>query len=181
MRKVGRLAFIGVSVLLLVALAGPVATSADTAVNHEGRYGVHYLADSEEYPGVRCRYDDETVIDSVRVRDPLVFARDTNPDRVDSRWVSWKYRVQRQNVKGWATVATSGLQKRVATDAQVANFSPMRTNFAGTASTQYRVEVIIRWYSADGDTVVGRAVHRVDWYAWEGVPSFEGQCPGGIF
>ena len=91
------------------------------------------------------------------------------------------YRVQAQNAKGWANVAISELQKRTATDAQVANFSPMRTNFAGSASTNYRVVVIIRWYGADGDTVVGRAVHRADWYAWEGVPSFEGQCPGGIF
>jgi hypothetical protein len=180
MRKVGR-TLIGVPLLLLLVLAGPVATSADTAAHHEGRYGVHYLADSEEYPGARCRYDNETVIDSVRVRDPFVFARDANPDRVDSRWVSWKYRIQRQNVKGWATVETSELQKRIATDAQVANFSPMRTNFAGSASTAYRVEVIIRWYGADGETVVGRAVHRVDWYAWDGVPSFEGQCPGGVF
>jgi hypothetical protein len=179
--KVRRSLFIGLPVLLLVALAGPVATSADTAVRHEGRYGVHYLADSEEYPGVRCAYDDETVIESVRVRDPLVFARDSNPDRIDSRLVSWKYRVQAQSLKGWATVATSALQVRTATDAQVANFSPMRTAFDGSASTPYRVVVVIRWYGADGATVVGRAVHRADWYAWVGVPSFEDLCPGGIF
>lgn len=179
--KFGRSLFIGMPVLLLTALAGPVATSADTAVSHEGRIGVHYLADSEEYPGVRCAYDDETVIESVRVRDPLVFAKDRNPDRVDSRSVSWKYRVQAQNPKGWATVATSALQKRTATDAQIANFSPMRTSFDGSASTQYRVVVIIRWYGADDSTVVGRAVHRADWYAWIGVPSFENACPGGLF
>jgi hypothetical protein len=179
--KVGRSLFVGTPMLLLIALAGPVATSADTALSHDGRTGVHYLADSEEYPGVRCAYDDETVIESVRVRDPLVFARDSNPDRVDSRSVSWKYRVQAQNVNGWATVAASALQKRTATDAQIANFSPMRTTFAGSASTQYRVVVVIRWYGSDGTTVVGRAVHRADWYAWVGVPSFEDACPGGIF
>jgi hypothetical protein len=179
MRKVSRSLLIALP-LALIALAGPLTTSADTALNHAGRYGVHYLADSEEYPGVRCAYE-ETVIASVRVRDPLVFARDANPDRVDSRWVSWKYRVQAENVKGWATVATSALQKRPATDAQAANFSPMRTTFAGSASTQYRVVVIIRWYGADGTTVVGRAVHRADWYAWMGVPSFESSCPGGLF
>ena len=54
MRNVGRSLIVAVP-LMLMALAGPLATSADTAVNHEGRYGVHYLADSEEYPGVRCR------------------------------------------------------------------------------------------------------------------------------
>jgi hypothetical protein len=181
MRKVGRSVFVAVPVLLLIALAGPVVTSADSAFSHSGRYGVHYLADSEEYPGVRCAYNDLTVIESVRVRDPLVFARDRNPDRVDSQWVSWKYRVRAETVKGWATVATSASQKRISTDAQIANFSPMRTTFAGSAATQYRVRVIMRWYATDGTTVVGRAVHRADWYAWEGVPSFEGSCPGGLF
>jgi hypothetical protein len=110
-----------------------------------------------------------------------VFARDRNPDRVDSQWVSWKYRVQAQNLKGWATVATSDTQKRLATDAQNANFSPMRTNFDGSASTQYRVVVVMQWYGSGGEAVVGRAVHRADWYSWQGVPSFEALCPGGVF
>ena len=180
MRKVGRSLCITAPVLLLIALAGPVATSADTAVSHEGRYGVHYLADSEEYPGARCAYDDESVITSIRVRDPLVFARDRNPGELDSQVVSWKYRIQAQTMKGWATVVTSPAHEAMATDAQPANFAPSRTSFAGSASTQYRVVVIIRWHNAAGD-VVGRAVHRADWYAWEGVPSFEGSCPGGVF
>lgn len=180
MRKVGRSLFIAVP-LLVVALAGPATTSADTTISHEGRFGVHFLADSLEYPGARCHYDDATVLDAIRVRDPFVFARDRNADRVDSQWVSWRFRIQAETLKGWANVATSDAQKRIASDTQPANFSPIRTSFAGSASTQYRVEVIIRWYSADGERVVGRAVHRVDWYAWEGVPSFEGSCPGGLF
>ena len=180
MRNVRRSLFIAL-LLTLAAVAGPGAVSADTRVSHTGRVGVHYLADSAEFPGARCRYDDETVIESIRVRDPLVFARDRNADRVDSQLVSWKYRIQAETVKGWATVADSPTQKRTASDAQVANFSPMRTSFAGSASTQYRVVVTVRWYGADGTTVVGRAVHRVAWYAWLGVPSFEDACPGGLF
>jgi hypothetical protein len=181
MGKIARSLLLGVP-LLLIALSAPMAMSADTAVNHSGRYGIHYLADSEESPGVRCAYDDLVTIESVRVRSPFVYARDRNPDRVDAQAVSWKYRVQAETMKGWATVATSDVQKRTATDAAVANFSPMRTSFAGSASTQYRVVVVIRWYAASDDTtIVGRAVHRADWYAWQGVPSFEGSCPGGLF
>jgi hypothetical protein len=181
MRSIRRSALLAMPILLL-ALAAPLGTIADTSVSHSGRLGVHYLADSDESPGVRCAYDDLVTIESVRVRDPFVYARDRNPDRVDAQAVSWKYRIQAETMKGWATVATSDLQKRTATDAEVANFSPMRTSFPGSASTQYRVVVIIRWYAAsDGTTIVGRAVHRADWYAWEGVPSFEGSCPGGLF
>ena len=181
MRKVAR-SMLFAAPLLLMALAAPLATLADTAVSHSGRFGVHTLADSEEYPGVRCAYDDLVTIESVRVRAPFVYARDRHEGRVDSQVVSWKYRIQAEALKGWSTVATSDLQKRTATDEQVADFSPMRTSFDGSASTNYRVEVVIRWYApSDGTTVVGKAVHRVDWYAWEGVPSFEGSCPGGLF
>jgi hypothetical protein len=69
----------------------------------------------------------------------------------------------------------------MATDAQVADFSPITKAFAGTAAQQYRVVVVMRWYGSDGSTVRGRTTHRVDWYSWVGVPSFEGLCPGGIF
>lgn len=182
MRRPVRLLLIAVP-LALTALAGPIATSADTSASHSGRFGVHYLADSEEYPGVRCAYNSLNVIQVVRVRDPFVFARDRNADRVDSQWVSWKFRVKERTAGGgsWSTAATSDTEWRLATDAQVANFSPMRKSFAGNAGKEYRVAVIIRWYGVDGTTVVGRAVHRADWYAWVGVPSFEDLCPGGIF
>ena len=71
MRKIAR-SLVLVVPFLLIALSAPLAMSADTAVNHSGRYGVHYLADSEESPGVRCAYDDLVTIESVRVRDPFV-------------------------------------------------------------------------------------------------------------
>ncbi len=169
--------------VILLALGGAVATSADTALTHRGSYGVHFLADSEEYPGVKCLYNNASVIRSIKVQDPLVFAENRVQGRVDSQLVSWFFRVQAQSPggKGWTTVATSEVQKRTATDAQVANFSPMTEAFAGTAAKQYRAVVVIRWYGSDGSTVRGRTTHRADWYRWEGVPSFEGLCPGGLF
>ena len=183
MRRLNRSLLAALALALLMALGGAVATSADTGLTHRGSYGAHYLADSEEYPGASCYYNSSSVIRAIRVQDPLVFAENRVRGRVDSQKVSWFFKVQAQppGGKGWTTVATSGVEKKTATDAQVANFSPMTRSFAGTAAQQYRVVVVIRWYGSDGTTVRGRTTHGVDWYSWVGVPSFQGLCPGGIF
>lgn len=185
MRKVSRSLFVARALAgaILISLGSAAATSADTGLTHSGAYGVHFLADSAEYPGVRCFYNNSTVIRSIRVQDPLVFAENRVRGRVDSRWVSWYFRVKAQTPgdTGWTTVATSAVQKAMATDAQIANFSPMTKSFAGTAAKDYRVVVVIRWHGAGGSSVVGRTTHRADWYSWVGVPSFEHLCPGGIF
>jgi hypothetical protein len=185
MRKVNRSLLVALALVgaLALSLGGAVATSADTALRHSGAYGVHYLADSSEFPGVKCFYNNSSVIRAIRVRAPFVFARNKVTGHLDSQWVSWYFRVQAQTpgASGWTTVATSGVQKRIATDHQVADFGRMTKTFAGTAAKQYRVVVVMRWYNPSGRTVVGRATHRADWYSWVGVPSFNGLCPGGIF
>jgi hypothetical protein len=185
MRKVSRSLLVALALVgaVVMSLGGAVATSADTGLRHSGAYGVHFLADSAEFPGVRCFYNNSNVIRAIRVRDPLVFARNKVTGRLDSQWVSWYFRVQAQTpgASGWTTVATSAVQKRIATDRQVADFSQITKRFAGTAAKQYRVVVVMRWYNPRGRTVVGRATHRADWYSWVGVPSFNGVCPGGIF
>ena len=182
MRKLNRPLFAAVPLALLIALGGAIATSADTGLTHRDNFGVHFLADSEEYPGAKCYYNSSTVIRAIKVQDPLVFAENRVRGRIDSQRVSWFFKVEAQppGGKGWTTVATSDLEKRTATDEQVANFSPMTESFTGRADRQYRVVVVIRWYGSDGTTVRGRTTHRVDWYSWVGVPSFEGLCPGGI-
>jgi hypothetical protein len=183
MRKLNRSVFAALGLALLMALGGAIATSADTGLTHRGSFGVHFLADSEEYPGARCYYNNATVIRAIKVQDPLVFAENRVRGSVDSQRVSWFFKVQTQPSGGqaWTTVASSDLEKKTATDAQVANFSPMTKSFAGTAANDYRVVVVIRWYGSDGTTVRGRTTHLVDWYSWVGVPSFENLCPGGIF
>ncbi|MBA2381534.1 MAG: hypothetical protein H0V73_05415 [Chloroflexi bacterium] len=184
MRKISRYPFatLGLIVGLGLSLAGAATTAADTHLTQSGVFGVHFLADSAEYAGVRCTYDNASTISAIRVRDPFVFAR-SRTSGVDTQWVSWYFRIQAQTPGDttWTSVATSPVSKKTATDAQVANFSPITKTFAGTAAKQYRVLVVIRWYGQDGTTEVGRATHRPDWYSWEGVPSFEGLCPGGLF
>jgi hypothetical protein len=173
---------IGLIVAMGLSITGAVPTSADTSMTQSGLFGVHFLADSREYAGVSCTYNSANVIHSVRVRDPFIFARNRTTG-VDTQWVSWYFRVQAQTpgARSWTTVATSAVQKRTASDAQVADFGPMTKAFAGTAAKQYRVLVVVRWFGAGGTTEVGRAIHREDWYSWVGVPSFQGLCPGGLF
>ena len=162
-----------------LSLASVVFTSADTGVSHSGLYGVHELQDSAEYPGVTCLYDRQAVISGVRVRAPYVYAR-SRTNGIDSGLVSWQVQLQASTASGWSTVATSAIQRRTATDHQVADFETLSRAFHGSGTHMYRVNVIMRWYNRSG-AIVGRAGHRVDWYSWQGVPSFKGSCPGALF
>jgi hypothetical protein len=166
---------------LAAVFAAPLATSADTRVSHSGLYGVHYLADSSEYPAVRCTYNSQQAISSIRVRDPFVFARNRTSG-VDTQLVGWYFRVQRAAVGAstWTEVGNSAIQRKVATDQQVADFSPITRAVAPDASRQFRVIVTMLWYNAARTGLEGYATHRADWYSWVTAPSFQGSCPGGI-
>jgi hypothetical protein len=166
---------------LTAVLVTPLVTSADTRVSHSGLYGVHYLADSAEYPGVRCTYNGQQTISSIRVRDPFVFARNKTSG-VDSQLVGWYFRVQTAPVGSstWTEAGRSAVQRKVATDQQVANFSPIIKAVVPDASKNYRVIVAMLWYNSARTAIEGRATHRADWYSWVNAPSFMGSCPGGI-
>jgi hypothetical protein len=182
LRRRALLAALGLSAALGLTMTGAAPISADTPVTHTGLYGVHYLADSAEYPSTTCFYDNGSTIHSVRVRAPFVYARNTSPG-IETQAVSWQVVVQARTTGSstFATVTTSPAQKRSTTDARAADFVPMTTVFAGNGGKEYRILVVVRWYGSGGATEVGRATHRADWYAWSGVPSFHGLCPGGVF
>jgi hypothetical protein len=173
---------IGTAVALMLAIAGATPIAADTPLTQSGRVGVHYLADSSEFPDATCTYDSQTTIHSIRLRAPFVYARNTVPG-VETQAVSWLFVIQSRTpgTSAWSTVATSASQKKATTDVRTAAFTPVTRTFAGSAGKEYRALVVIRWYGANGTTEVGRATHRVDWYAWAGVPRFRGLCPGGVF
>jgi hypothetical protein len=184
MRKLSRSVVVGLglTVALGLAIAGAVPTAADTPQTHTGVFGVHYLADSTEYPAATCFHNNATVISSIRVRAPFVYARNKVPGP-ESQAVSWQFSIQARTpgTSAWTAVASSTIQKRTTTDARAADFTPVTRAFGGTAAKEYRVIVVLRWFGSDGTTEVGRVNHRVDWYAWSGVPSFHGLCPGGVF
>lgn len=172
----------GVIFATVLAIFGSSASvAADTPAGHQGVYGVHYLADSEEYPGTTCRYDGDNVLKSLRTRDPFVFAS----DHPDGQIVAWRVIVQEhpQSAKGWTTVARSPVQFAGAQDDRPANFSPITVTLEGQPGSTYRVLVRMQWYvtpSGKADQVEGKATHRVDWYRYILAGANPGFCPGAI-
>jgi hypothetical protein len=173
-----RAALIGTGALIALG-ASPLITAADTSVAHSGVYGIHYLADTPEYPDVTCVYNSSNVISSVVVRDPFVFARNFTTG-IDTRLVAGSSRFRNPARAAGSWVTNSAMQRKTATNVQVADFSAMVKSFTGDASRQYRVVISMRWYNAARTAVEGRAIHRVDWYSWVLAPTFRGSCPGGI-
>jgi hypothetical protein len=164
----------------LVLAVGPVtAGSAD----HRGTWGVHFLADSREFPGVRCRYDSDQNLSAVRVRAPFVFAVD-RASGVDRQRVGWQFVVQSlRDDPGstWQTVERSSIQRAAASDATPADLSPMGFHLDTSPGNTYRVRVRMLWYRTSRPAeVAGVAVHTVRWYRYPLADANDGFCPGGI-
>jgi hypothetical protein len=169
-----------VAVALILA-AGPVA--AGTPDGHRGTWGAHFLADSREFPGARCRYDGDQNLAGIRVRDPFVFAVDRTGGR-DRQRVGWQVIVQAlSDDKGaeWANVRRSPVQKALAADATPADFSSIGVPVDGSFDHAYRVKVRMFWYRpGHPNQVTGVATHTVRWYRYPLAEANEGFCPGGI-
>jgi hypothetical protein len=179
MRVITRNATLALAVVgsLLVSSTG---VSADTHWSGSGTYGVHYLQDSLEFPGVRCFYNNTTFnIQRVKVRFPIVYARNVTQGR-DSPVVGWRFSLQRSpaDSKDWSTIYRSPVKRSTAFDDSPAAFHSRTYTFTGRNAFHYRVLVGMRWY-ASGDTIEGRAPHRVDNYAY--VNQVFIYCPGLVF
>ena len=163
--------------IAVIGVAAPAA--ADTPVGHSGTVGRHYLADSQEYPGVRCHYDSNQNLDRVRVMDPFVFSVSNDQD---SRTVSWRVQVQKRVGSGaWTSVKWSPIRYGDASTTRPAGLSPISVTVAGDSAADYRVMVKLAWY-VGGKAInrVGSATHREDWYRYPLADANHGFCPGGI-
>lgn len=174
---------------VVVALAAAPAL-ADTEAGHTGLTGTHSLRDTADKPGATCTYKPKGVTDvpfslaSVRVRPPIVFARDVTGG-VDQQRTGWRFSLERKlfSESTWTEVFRSATQKAQASDASAAAFSamsgkpPLPTQLAA-----YRVVVKMFWYR-NGATE-GTATHIVDFYFWK-IPTGSqtvgpiGDCPDG--
>ena len=164
-------------VLALLGLATPAA--ADTPISHSGTYGRHFLADSAEYPDVRCHYDSNQNLDQVHVNDPFIFAFSNDPDSLQ---VSWRFAVQARVGAGpWHAVRSSPVQFGEAHTYRPADLSPMTVSVTADSAARYRVIVKMAWY-VGGKALnrVGGATHRADWYRYPLAAANHGFCPGGI-
>lgn len=169
-----------VPAIVVLALAGVAApAAADTPISHSGTVGRHYLADSQEFPGVRCHYDSNQNLDRVRVWSPFVYAFSNGPDSLS---VSWRFAVQKRVGSGpWTAVGWSATQFREARTDHAADFAPMSITVGADTAARYRVIVKMGWY-VGGKAInrVGLATHRADWYRYPLAEANHGFCPGGI-
>jgi hypothetical protein len=164
-------------------MAVPSTAAADQPISHSGSMGAHFLNDSQEYPGVTCRYDDDQNMDRVRVRPPAVFARDRTSAR-DSQWVGWRAELQYRPEDGsWSTVQQSTVVKARAWDDTAAAFAQRTVSVARPrGSGSWRVVIRMLWYAPGTSTVrQGIARHRVTFARYPlAEPGTTDLCPAGI-
>lgn len=176
-RRPHHIAVLFLAAAAVVGVTAPVA--ADTPVSHSGTVGVHYLADSKEYPGARCKYDGSSNLATIRVRDPFVFASSNDPDSLS---VAWQVIVQKRAGSGpWTTVKKSPRQFGEATTGTPADFSPISVAITADTSADYHVLVRMTWYvGGKALAQVGTATHRVDRYHYPLAAANKGFCPSFI-
>jgi hypothetical protein len=134
---------------------------------HSGKYGVHTLIDTIEYPGVTCRYHNAVsdYLYKITVRPPILFGFDRTAG-LDSQTVGWRYTIQYtdDNVT-WHKLVTSSIVKANATDQANAAWQSRSFTFASRPNhAHYRVVVGLFWYYPTASHQNGKAVHPVIFY-----------------
>jgi hypothetical protein len=166
-----------------LSLAVPSPATADTPVSHSGTFGPHALIDSPEYPGATCRYNSDQNLDRVRVRPPVVLARDRTSGR-DAQWVGWIVELQyRPDGSSFTTVQKSSVVKVTAWDDSPAPFRQRTVSVARPrGSGSWRVVSRMIWYRpGTTGTWQGTARHRITRYDYPLVPpGAVSSCPAGI-
>ncbi|MET0773068.1 MAG: hypothetical protein ABWZ82_08300 [Candidatus Limnocylindrales bacterium] len=166
-----------------LAIITPSAATADTPVSHRGTFGPHALTDTLEYPGATCRYDDDLDLVRVRVRPPIVFARDRTSAR-DLQWVGWVVELQYRPDEGsFSTIQRSSVVKVMALDDAPAPFRQRTVTIdRPRGSGSWRVVSRMIWYRpGTASTWQGTARHRVTFYDYPlAPPGAVAFCPAGI-
>jgi hypothetical protein len=158
---------LGVAALMI---ASTVTTYADTVIATSGHVGPNHLNDSAAHPGARCSYVEgggsgEEVLSSIRVKAPVVFARDTTGAR-DKQKIRFTALIQRKDgAAAWMTILTP-TATAFAWDDTKASFSPTTVHVASHYGSKFRVRVQITFYSMSGGSWMqtGQVVREVDWY-----------------
>jgi hypothetical protein len=183
MAHMGRTARMAVVLGMTLTLAFPGTVTADAPVSHRGTYGPHALIDTVEYPGASCRYDDDQNMVRVRVRPPIVFARDRTAAR-DMQWVGWVVELQYRSGSGaFSTIQRSSVVKVMALDDTPAPFRARTVTVARPrGSGAWRVVSRMIWYKpGTTSTWQGTARHRVSVYGYPlAPPGSVAFCPAGI-
>jgi hypothetical protein len=145
-----RTATIGLGVAALL-IASNLTAYADTLISKTGQAGPNHLKDSMAKPGARCWYDEgggsgEEVLTSIRVKAPVVFARDTTAMR-DKQKIRFKAIIQRRDGAGpWVTDSTRSTTAFAWDDTKAA-FGPLNVSVFSHFGSKFRARVEITFYS----------------------------------
>jgi hypothetical protein len=149
--------------LALVVMASPAAA---TELKDQGNTGFITYNDESGNTSVTCRYTAGGSFDRVSVVAPFAHSSDTGFAINEKQWVGWRVEVQRRTPGGgaWKTFATTGFQKRQATQVDIGAFAPRVVDLP-SGNWQWRVKSVIRYYAKGSmSTVIGTRVYRYDWY-----------------
>jgi hypothetical protein len=150
--------------------AAPVAAGSDGRppnLTATGRFGVLALIDNPTWTPATCIYEPGTNPDlkRIRVRKPIVFARDRRAGRVDSQTVGWRFFLEHSDdLATWTRSYRSPIQTRTATDVTNADFRGMAHSFT-SVHPYYRVKVRAFWYrngDVEGTSTVYPTYYTID-------------------
>jgi hypothetical protein len=159
---------LGVAALMA---ASTLTASADTLISTNGQVGANHLKDTAGHPGARCWYVEgagsgEEVLDWIRVKPPVVFARNSTAAR-DRQTIRFRAIIQRRDAGAgsWVEDQSSSLTA-FAWDDQKASFPAIDLHVDSNYGSKFRARVEITWYSKPGGVWVqnGQVVREVDWY-----------------
>ena len=160
---------ISLGVAALMA-ASTLTVYADTVISSSGQRGMNHLNDSAGHPGTRCWYEEgagsgEEVLTSMRVKAPVVFARDTTAAR-DKQKIKFKAIIQRRDGAGAWVVDRTASTTAFAWDDTAASFEPINLNVNSHYGSKFRARVEITFYSMSGGSWMqtGQVLREVDWY-----------------
>ena len=165
-----RATVLGTALMALILAAQPVAAAHVTSTTgHVGRYTIHDKETTTR--GANCDYkthlsNGQYLLKDISVRPPSVRARNTGPGN-QSQWVGWQFKIDRDtNFDGvYANVFTSAVVKRVATETSSADFVRRTWTPASTPKGNFRVRIVIFWYThASKTNETGRVKATLEWY-----------------
>jgi hypothetical protein len=105
------------------------------------------------------------------VQPPTVKAADRDSNKIDRRTISWQFQLQRKLYPDgtWKVIASSAVQKALATENSAASFSPLTLKHQ-PKSPPYgdgwivRVQVLIKWIKPSRGAVEGTILFRPSFY-----------------
>ena len=141
---------LGLVLIAIVVVGGTPSAAADVDAGSSGDYGWWEIADRSFGPGVDCEYFFSGDFRSIKVRPPLMFARDRF-DAQESQQMAWRFKIFHSDSGGggpWDEVYKSSLQTSVSTDDAPAPFTARSWTVPDDPAFTdlFRVELTMIWY-----------------------------------